>query len=65
MGTGTKRQERRGRMLLSAGWAAGIGITLVEMEFGMDYVLSHVVGHVSAIAGWLPMVGALVKQIYG
>jgi hypothetical protein len=56
-----QRPERRNRVLVGGVWAAGIGITLVEMNMGMDYVLSHVVNHVSAIVGWLPMIGTLVK----
>jgi hypothetical protein len=64
MGTEAKRQTRRNRRLLCAGWAAGIGITLVEMQFGMDYVLSHVAGHVTAIVGWLPMITTL-RQFWG
>jgi hypothetical protein len=62
MGTESKREERMSRMTQGAGWAAGIGITLVEMQWGIDYVLSHVVGQVSAIVGWLPMIGGLVRQ---
>jgi hypothetical protein len=65
MGTESKRLGWRKRMILSAAWAVGIGITLVEMQLGMDYVLSHVVGHVSAIVGWLPMIGTLVAQFGG
>jgi hypothetical protein len=65
MGTESKRQERWNRMILGAGWAAAIGITLVEMQFGMDYVLSHVARQVSAIVAWLPMLGTLVTQFWG
>ncbi len=65
MGTGAKRLERRRRVALSAGWAAGIGMMLVEMQWGVDYVLSHVAGHVSAIVGWLPMIGTLMQQFWG
>jgi len=56
-----QRQEMRNRLLVSGIWAAGIGITLVEMNMGMDYVLSHVVNQMSAIVGWLPMIGTLVR----
>ena len=65
MATKAKGQGRRNRMLLSTGWAAGIGMILVEMEFGMDYVLSHVAGQLGAIVGWLPMIGGLMRQIWG
>jgi hypothetical protein len=65
MGTQAKWQEQRNRMVQSTGWAAGIGITLVEMQYGMDYVLTHVVGHVTAIVGWLPVLSLLAKQICG
>jgi hypothetical protein len=64
MGTETKRQERHSRIVQGTGWAAGIGITLVEMQYGMDYVFTHVAGHMSAIVGWLPMLSMLVKQIW-
>jgi hypothetical protein len=65
MGTESKRDEERNRTLLSAGWVAGVGITLVEMQFGVDYVLSHVVNHVSTVVGWLPMIGVLLRQFQG
>jgi len=64
MGTESNRQARRNRRLRGAGWAASVGITLVEMQFGVDYVLSHVAGHLSAFVGWLPIVGTLVKQFW-
>jgi hypothetical protein len=64
MGTKVNRPERQNQKLLSIGWAAGIGITLVEMQFGMEYVLSHVAGHLSAIFHWLPMIGTLVSQVW-
>jgi hypothetical protein len=63
MGTEAKRVTRRNRAIAGVAWAAGIGITLVEMQFGVDYVLSHVVNNMSAILGWLPMIGVLVKQV--
>jgi len=64
MGSETKRQEWRYRGFLVAGWAAGIGITLVEMHMGIDYVLSHVAGHLSAIVGWLPLISTLIGQFW-
>jgi hypothetical protein len=63
MGTKSMKQEGPSRITQSAAWAAGIGITLVEMQFGVDYVLTHVAGHMSAIVGWLPMLSTLVRQI--
>jgi hypothetical protein len=63
MGTGTKRLERHTRMAQSAAWAAGIGITLVEMQYGIDYVFTHVAGHVGTIVGWLPMI-SVVRQFW-
>jgi hypothetical protein len=65
MGSEAKRRERRNRWLLGAEWATGIGITLVEMQMGVDYVLAHIAGHVSAVVGWLPMIGTLVRQLWG
>jgi hypothetical protein len=62
MGTETKRITKRNRVMAGAAWAAGIGITLVEMQFGVDYVLSHVMNNMGAIVGWLPMIGVLLKQ---
>ena len=63
MGTGTKRLERR-RIALGAGWIAGIGMMLVEMQWGMDYVLSHVAGQVGAIVGWLPMIATVARHFW-
>lgn len=63
MGTQINEQRRQSRMTQSAAWAAGIGIMLVEMQYGMDYVLTHVAGHMGAIVGWLPMLSTLVRQI--
>jgi len=63
MGTESRKQERQNRIAQGAAWAAGIGITLVEMQFGMDYVLTHVAGHVGLLVGWLPMLSTLVHQI--
>jgi hypothetical protein len=34
------------------------------MQFGMDYVLSHLAGHVTAFVGWLPMITTL-RQFWG
>ncbi len=39
MGTEAARVTKRNRVIAGVAWAAGIGITLVEMQFGMDYVL--------------------------
>jgi hypothetical protein len=47
-----------------AAWVTGIGITLVEMQYGMDYVLTHVTGHMSTIVGWLPMIATVARQIW-
>ncbi len=63
MGTDAETATKRNRVIAGVAWAAGIGITLVEMQFGMDYVLSHVVNNMSAIVGWLPMIGVLVKHV--
>ena len=64
MGTEENKVTKRNQVMAGVAWAAGIGITLVEMQFGVDYVLSHVVNHMSAIVGWLPMIGVLVKQVW-
>jgi len=63
MGTGANRIVRQAGMTQSAAWAAGIGITLVEMQYGIDYVFTHVAGHVGTIVGWLPMI-SVVRQIW-
>jgi hypothetical protein len=65
MGTGWKRQERQNRRLLGAGWVAGIGIALVEMQVGMDYVLSSVTQHLAKAVGWLPVIGTMVARFWG
>jgi hypothetical protein len=65
MGTDGNRQERRGGTLQGAGWALGIGITLVEMQYGMDYVFTHVAGPMSTIVNWLPMLSTIAKHIWG
>lgn len=65
MGTEARKRGWRNRMVAGAGWVAGIGVMLVEMQFGMDYVLSHVAGGVSAILSWLPMVSVLARQFWG
>lgn len=64
MAAATTRQQRRQQMILGTGWTAGIGIMLVEMHYGVDYVLSHVVGNVSALVDWLPMIGTLVGRFW-
>ncbi|HXX17627.1 MAG TPA: hypothetical protein VEJ47_22195 [Candidatus Eremiobacteraceae bacterium] len=65
MGTNEKREERRNRVLVIGTWAAGIALTLVEMQLGVEYVMTHVVYQVGALAGWLPMIGALAAQFWG
>jgi hypothetical protein len=65
MGIEAREQKKRVRWLESAGWAAGIGIGLVEMQMGMDYVQAYLVPHVSAILGWLVMLGTLVCRCWG
>jgi hypothetical protein len=62
---GTVRNAGQNRVLAGAGWVAGVGVMLAEMQFGMDYVLSHVVGQISAILCWLPMVGVFARQFWG
>jgi hypothetical protein len=64
MATQVKGLERRHQVAVSGIWAAGIGITLVEMHMGMDYVLSHVVTQMGAIVGWLPMIGTMVTHFW-
>ena len=63
MAKGSNRQERWGRTAQVTGWAAGIGITLVEMQFGMEYVFTHVAGHMNTIVSWLPMLSTLVRDL--
>lgn len=65
MGTTARNSGRRNRVLESVGWAAGIGMILAEMQFGMDYVVSHAVAQISAILGWLPMLGVFAHQLWG
>lgn len=65
MGSEWKRQERQNRWLLGAGWTAGIGIALVEMQLGMDYVLSSVAQQASGLVGWLPVIGTMVARFWG
>jgi hypothetical protein len=64
MATQVRGLERRNRAVVSGVWAAGIGITLVEMHMGVDYVLSHVVAQMGAIVGWLPVVGTMVSRFW-
>lgn len=64
MGTATNSLEQR-QVVLSAGWAAGIAMMLVEMQWGVDYVFSHLAAHVSAIVGWLPMIATVARQFWG
>jgi hypothetical protein len=65
MGTGWKRQEGQNQWLPGAGWVAGIGIALVEMRMGMDYVLASVTQHLAAVVGWLPVIGTMVARFWG
>ncbi len=65
MGSERKRQERQNRWLPSAGWVGGIGIALVEMHVGMDYVLSSAIQHLSAVVGWLPVIGTVLARFWG
>jgi hypothetical protein len=64
MGTKVDRPEGHSRKLLSVGWAAGIGITLVEMQFGMEYVLSHVAAEVGFVISWLPTISVLARHLW-
>jgi hypothetical protein len=64
MGTTAKSQTQTRQMAEIAAWVTGIGITLVEMQYGMDYVLTHVTGHMSTIVGWLPMIATVARQIW-
>jgi hypothetical protein len=64
MGTKGNRAERQNPKLLGAAWAAGIGIMLVEMHFGMDYVLSHVAAHIDFVLNWLPAISVLARHIW-
>ena len=47
----SKRQEGRNGWLPGVGWVAGVGIGLVEIQMGMDYVLANLREHASAILG--------------
>jgi hypothetical protein len=64
MGMTTKSQMQTSQMAQIAAWVTGIGITLVEMQYGMDYVFTHVSGHMSTIVAWLPMLTTLARQIW-
>ncbi|MGB7847575.1 MAG: hypothetical protein WBL63_18320 [Candidatus Acidiferrum sp.] len=64
MGIEAREQEKRDRWQVSVGWVAGIGIALVEMQMGMDYVQTYLVPHVSAILRWLPIIGTLVCRCW-
>jgi hypothetical protein len=64
MGTASMEGGQRNRVLEGAGWVAGVSVMLAEMQFGMDYVLSHVVIQVSAFLGWLPMLGVFAHQLW-
>jgi hypothetical protein len=55
----------RKRMLVSVGWAAGIGISLVEMQFGMEYVLSLIAAQLGFVVNCLPAVSVLARHIWG
>jgi hypothetical protein len=61
----SKRSEQRNGWLPGAGWVAGVGIGLVEMRMGMDYVLANLIQHTSTIWGWLPMIGTVVARFWG
>jgi hypothetical protein len=64
MGIEAKTQKSRERWVVGAGWAAGIGTGLVEMQIGMDHVQAYLVSHVSAILSWLPIIGTLVCRCW-
>jgi hypothetical protein len=64
MGTKMNRPQTQNPKLLGVAWAAGIGITLVEMHLGMDYVLSHVAAHIGLVMNWLPTITALARQLW-
>ena len=55
----------RSRWLIGAGWMAGIGIVLVEMQVGVDYVQARVMEQAKMITGWLPMIGTLLGNFVG
>jgi hypothetical protein len=65
MASNTIWQAQRDRWLLSAGWVAGTGITLVEMQWGMEYVFARLANPVSAVVGWLPMIQTVVWHLWG
>jgi len=65
MGKETARLGRESRVLAGAIWAAGVGIMLVEMQFGMDYVVSYVSGGARTIVAWLPMISTVVLHFLG
>jgi hypothetical protein len=60
-----RNQAERNRWLIGAGWMAGISIVLVEMQMGMDYVQASVAEQAKMMAGWLPVIGALVCRFMG
>jgi hypothetical protein len=64
MGTEAREQKSRERWLVGAGWVAGIGIGLVEMHMGMEYVQAYLLPRVNAILGWLPIIGTLVCRCW-
>jgi hypothetical protein len=64
MGIEAREQEKQDRWQVSAGWVAGIGIGLVEMQMGMDYVQAHLVPHARAILSWLPIIGTVVCRCW-
>lgn len=65
MGTETRSKKRQFRLAKGAGWASGIAFALVEMQFGMDYVLSHLAGNFATVVAWLPMIGTFLRNLLG
>jgi hypothetical protein len=46
-------------------WAAGIGLLLVEMNAGMDYLEAGLRQNVGNVLGWLPAMGVITLKLAG
>ncbi|HUN61963.1 MAG TPA: hypothetical protein VMU53_08235 [Candidatus Sulfotelmatobacter sp.] len=60
--TATRRQESDKNWMVWTLWAAGIGLLLVEVNAGMEYLEAGLRQNVGNLLGWLPAMGVITLK---
>jgi hypothetical protein len=58
-----RRRQNEKKWMMWTLWAAGIGLLLVEMNAGMEYLEAGLRQNVGNLLGWLPAMGVITLKV--